>query len=272
MNHMQNLHTHTTYVDGCDTPKEMIEAAVEQGFDSLGFSEHTYLKYSTFPHQLTPEKAEQYKHEISDLKSKYKEQIDVFCGLELDYYSDVDTESYDYLIGSVHYLDCDGDIVTFDRDLVATQKLIDTRFGGDALKFAKKYFETLARYPEKYSVDIIGHFDLITKNNDAGKFLDTQSKAYLDLGYAAIDALCGKIPFFEVNTGAISRGYKQTPYPQKQFLTELKRRGFGAVITSDCHNKQHLSCGFADAELILREAGFVSKWILTNEGFKEISL
>lgn len=43
--------------------------------------------------------------------------------------------------------------------------------------------------------DIIGHFDLITKNNEIGKFMDTSSKKYLNYGFEAIHTLNGKIPF-----------------------------------------------------------------------------
>ena len=42
MTYLQNLHTHTTYCDGRDTPVEMIESAIAQGFDSIGFSGHSY--------------------------------------------------------------------------------------------------------------------------------------------------------------------------------------------------------------------------------------
>ena len=60
----------------------------------------------------------------------------------------------------------------------------------------------------------------------------------------AIWALKGKIPLFEVNTGAISRGYRTSPYPQMEFLRELHICGFCAVITSDCHDAEKLDCGF----------------------------
>ena len=36
-----NYHTHTTFCDGRDTPEAMVEAAVERGFDVLGFSSHS---------------------------------------------------------------------------------------------------------------------------------------------------------------------------------------------------------------------------------------
>ena len=272
MNVKQNLHLHTSYVDGKDTPEEIVQMAMERGFDSIGFSEHSNLKYSLYPHQLVPEKAERYKQEVKALKAKYKGKIDVFCGLELDFYSDYDKDGLDYIIGSVHYLDVDGRIVTFDNGLQETLNYVNHYFGGDGMAFAKKYFETVARLPEKGSIDVIGPFDLLTKNNERGGFFDTSSKEYLDLGLEAIHALKGKIDLFEVNTGAISRGYKSAPYPQMEFLKEFKRLGFGVVITSDCHDKNYIDCFFDEAEQLLLSAGFTSKFILSENGFNEVTL
>ena len=269
----QNLHTHTSYVDGKDAPEAIVLEAIERGFDSLGFSEHSDLsKYSAYPHQLTPEKAVLYRKEIRALAKKYEGTIDIFCGLEFDFYSEDETDAYDYLIGSVHYLDCGKKIATFDNGLDSTRDYVNDYFGGNGLAFAKKYFETVARLPERKSFDIIGHFDLASKNNDAGKFFDASSHEYLNYGLEAIHALCGKIPFFEVNTGAIARGYKALPYPAMDFLREFKALGFGAIITSDCHNKDYLDCNFGEAREILSAAGFGSRWILTKDGFKEVVL
>lgn len=272
MNTKQNLHTHTIYVDGKDTLEELVLEAVKRGFGSIGFSEHSYLKYSSFSNKLTTYKTELYKKEITALREKYRGLIDIYCGLEYDFYSEVDTSSFDYLIGSVHYLDCDGRVVSFDCGLNGTIQYINDNFSGNSIAFAKKYFETVARLPEKGNFDIIGHFDLITKNNDVGRFLDTSAPKYLDMGLSAIHALNGKIPFFEINTGAISRGYKSLPYPQMEFLREFRKCGFGAVITSDCHNKDFIDCSFCEAEEILLMAGFNSKFILTENGFEEVPL
>lgn len=118
MNAKQNLRIHTTYADGKDRPEELIFEALARGFDSIGFSEHTYLPYSSYPNQLTVDKMARYRQEIADLKVKYQGKINIFCGLEYDFYSEVDTEGFDYLIGSVHYLDCSGEIVTFDHSYV----------------------------------------------------------------------------------------------------------------------------------------------------------
>lgn len=268
----QNLHTHSTYADGKDRPEEMVIEAIRRGFDSIGFSEHSYLSFSDYPYQMTVEETETYKAEIRFLKSKYKGIIDIFCGLEWEFYSDMPVDGIDYLIGSVHYLDCEGTILGFDRGLEETLAYIRANFGGNGMDFAKKYFETIARLPEKNHIDIIGHFDLLTKNNEKGKFIDTASKEYLNLGFEAIHALKGTIPFFEVNTGAISRGYRTLPYPQMEFLKEFNRLGFGVVITSDCHDRNFIDCGFKEAEELISAAGFKTKWILTDSGFKEVEL
>ena len=81
MNHLQNLHIHTTYADGRDSPEEIVLKAIEKGFDSIGFSEHTYMEFSDYPYQMTVADMPKYKNEILSLKEKYKNQIEIFCGL-----------------------------------------------------------------------------------------------------------------------------------------------------------------------------------------------
>lgn len=272
MNNKQNLHIHSTYADGKDTPEEMVLEAINRGFESIGFSEHSYMEFSDYPYQMTVNDAEKYKKEIRSLKAKYKGQIDIFCGMEFEMFSTVPTDGFDYLIGSVHYLDFKGRILGFDRGLQETIGFIDENLNGSGLKFAEKYYETISNLPKKGDFDIIGHFDLLTKNNEKGGFIDVSSKEYLNLGFEAIASLKGKIPLFEVNTGAISRGYRTSPYPQMEFLKEFNRLGFGVVITSDCHDKSFIDCFYNEAEELIVNAGFKSKWILTNSGFKEVSL
>ena len=272
MKTLQNLHVHTTYADGKDRPEEIVLTAIEKGFSSIGFSEHTYMEFSDYPYQMTVEDMTKYKAEVDGLKEKYKGQIDIFCGLEYELFSNVPTDGFDYLIGSVHYLDFDGKILGFDRGVEEVKAFVNDNFGGDGLKFAEKYFQTLLLLLQKCSFDILGHFDLLTKTNELRHIIDTASKEYLHYGYEAIRSLKGKIPLFEVNTGAIARGYRTTPYPQTEFLRELKNCGFGAVITSDCHNKDHLDCYYKEARELLLSAGFKELYILTDSGFKPVKL
>jgi len=268
----QNLHIHSTYSDGKDKPEEMILTAIERGFDSIGFSEHSYMSFSDYPYQMTDEEAEDYKKEIKFLKEKYKGQIDIFCGLEFESFSVTPLKDYDYVIGSVHYMEFDGDIRGFDRELEKTRKYIDKNFASNGLEFAKKYFSRICLLPETGKFDIVGHFDLCAKNNEKGNFFDTSSKEYLNAGFEAIHALKGKIPLFEVNTGGIARGYHNNPYPKMEFLKEFKECGFGAVISSDCHDKNFIDCYYEEARELLISAGFKSRYLLTDNGFKEVEI
>ena len=42
---LTNYHTHTTYCDGNNTPEEVVKAAIDMGFDAIGFSGHGYTDY-----------------------------------------------------------------------------------------------------------------------------------------------------------------------------------------------------------------------------------
>ena len=271
MNLLQNLHTHSRYDDGADTLEEMIAVARQKGFTSLGFSGHSYMHYAP-DHSMSLEGTEAYKKEVRALQEKYRGEFDIFCGLEFDLYSEIDLSGYDYLIGSVHYLLRDGRQVGFDRSAEVVQSVINTHFHGDGLAYAKAYYETLATLPQYGRFDIVGHFDLITKHSERVHFFDEESPAYRRAALEAAEVLAGKIPFFEVNTGAISRGYRKTPYPTVFLLKELRRMGFGAVISSDCHDGRYLDCGFEESAALLRESGFTERYILTQNGFTAVAL
>lgn len=61
MSHKQNLHIHTTYADGKDNPEALVLEAISRGFTSIGFSEHTYMPFSSYPYQMTVEDMANYK-------------------------------------------------------------------------------------------------------------------------------------------------------------------------------------------------------------------
>ena len=83
----------------------------------------------------------------------------------------------------------------------------------------------------------------------------------------AAEALVGKIPYFEVNSGAIARGYRTTPYPTPFVMKELKRLGFGVIIASDCHDRTKLDLGYDLSRDMLKECGYKEHFVLTKQGF-----
>ncbi len=272
MRYKQNLHTHSSFGDGAETPEEIIERAIALGFDSIGFSEHSYFKHSTYFANRSDNTSE-YRTEIHRLKEKYNDSFPVFCGLEVELYSDTELSGFDYLIGSVHYLKVGDEYVGFDvREPARVKEAIDRCFDGSGIEFAKAYYKTVAELPSRADFDIIGHFDLLTKHREIEALIDTSSKEYRWAAIEAAEALSGRIPYFEVNTGGVARGYRDFPYPSAELTRELKRLGFGAVISSDAHKTDTLDFGFEDAERLLLSCGFKERYILTDNGFVGVEI
>lgn len=272
MGYKQCLHTHSVLCDGKDTLEEMVLTAIEKGFDSIGFSGHSYLEEIG---QFSMDEADTavYKAEIVRLQQCYGDRIRIFCGLEKDNYSKVSTDGYDYLLGSVHLIRRGDTVLYVDWSADRVQEQIEKHFAGDSVAYAKAYFEAVKELPTYGHFDILAHFDLLTKFSEQyPQLIDTQHPQYRAAAIDALEALAGKVKYFEVNTGAISRGYRTTPYPAPFILKEMNRLGFGAVISSDCHDRKFLDCEYESAARLLKEAGFTEHYVLKDEGFVAIPL
>ncbi len=265
---LQNLHTHTTLCDGKDSPEEIIKRAIELGFDSIGISAHGKTAYNTdWELRIT---AEEYVAELKRLKSLYDGKIKLFIGSELDYYSkdSMPTDSLDYTIGSVHMAERAGRVVDFDINPEAVKESIKTLYGGDSIEYARSYYEQVARMSEEIDYDIVGHFDLITKFSEIHPdLIDLERKEYRTLALEALHAVREKREFFEINTGAISRGYKTVPYPASFILDEMRALDCKLILSSDCHKKEFLLTGFDEAREYIRAHGFDKLYYLTPRGF-----
>ena len=77
---------------------------------------------------------------------------------------------------------------------------------------------------------------------------------------------------FEINTGAMTRGYRTSPYPRPFIIKELVKAGAGITLGSDCHDKNYLDYGFDYSINLCKECGVKELQILTKGGFKGIAL
>ncbi len=272
MKYLQNLHTHSTFCDGKHTPEEMVRFAIDKGFSSLGFSSHSA---SWRPDRNLAEwlpKNVCYREEVNRLREAYRDNIEIYLGLEVEAGVDFDLSEYDYLIGAVHLLRAGDGYFEVDSSLERTKWGIERYFGGSGIDYAVSYYRQLAEMPSFGNFDIVAHFDLITKFSEREVLFDESDPRYMRAALDAMDALEGKIPFFEVNTGAISRAYRSSPYPSIALLREFLRRDFGVVVTTDCHNGEYLDCHYRESLELLRAVGFRERYILTKDGFCAISL
>ena len=241
-----NLHTHTTFCDGTCSAEEMVLAALERGFDVLGFSGHSYTAFDEEPCMSLANTAS-YKAEIARLKSVYSSKIKIFAGIEQDYYSVESTEDYDYVIGSVHYIKLGEKYVCIDHTMEKLQEGIDF-FGGDVYALCEKYFELAADVTSRTGCDIIGHFDLISKLNGSGALFDESHPRYVAAWKNAADALLKTGVLFEINTGGIYRGYRESAYPLPCMVEYIAKHGGRFILSSDSHDRESLGFSFGDFE------------------------
>ncbi len=265
---LRNYHTHTTFCDGKDTAEEMVLAAIDKGFVTLGFSAHSPLAGESWCMQ--PD-SKAYRADIARLKEKYKDKIEILCGIEQDYYSEAES-GFDYVIGSVHCVKVQGKLIAVDDTADILIKAVDEFYGGDANALAQEYFRTVSDVVRKTGAQIIGHFDLIEKFSEQVQIFDPEHPRYIKAAKDAIDKLIPTKALFEVNTGAMARGLKTSPYPAKQWLEYICKKGGDIILNSDCHNKHYLNYGFEESIQLAKECGFSRVAYLTQGEIKYVNI
>jgi len=261
----QNLHTHSLWDDGEDTMERMVLAAEAAGLTSLGFSIHTPMP---FPARWTisRERLPDYWAEARRLKEAYRGRVAVYCGAEWDLLSEAAFGMFDFVIGSIHYIGDDRDCCA-DFTPETTARYLKQAFRGDADAAAEAYFAQYAALAAVDEVDVVGHFDLITKFDELEDFYHPDSPRFRAAAIGAMDALVAAKKIFEVNTGAVSRGFCTSPYPSRALLEELHSRGGRITISSDAHCAEHVAFGFAEAETLAKNCGFSEIWQFDGRGF-----
>lgn len=266
-----NFHTHTTFCDGRDTPEAMAEAACALGFTALGFSGHSYLPFDD-SWCMRPADEIAYRQAVAALKEQYRGTMEIFCGIEQDYFSGRAAEGYDYVIGSVHCLPCGDGFCSVDSSAQELARLVRSQFGGDAYAMAEQYYAMVGRIVEQTGAQIVGHFDLITKFIEQQPLFDPHAPRYLAAATAALERLIADGAVFEVNTGAMARGYRTAPYPDPVLLRQICRMGGRVMVNSDCHNKAHLAFGFDQARKLVADCGFHQTGVWTQNGLAMLPL
>jgi len=269
----QNLHMHSTWDDGKCSVEEMILASRAAGLTSVGVSVHCPMPFAN-TWECPREKLPAYIAEVRALQQKYAGEITVYLGIEWDAtMPDMDLTPYEYVIGSVHEIpDPAGGTRSVDADPGTTEKYLSECYGGDADAAAEAFFAEYDKVAANEKAAIVGHFDLLTKFDETHHFFDETSPRYRAAAERAMRKLvdCGKI--FEVNTGAISRGYRTSPYPAMQWLKMLRKLGGRVTISADAHHTSGVTCAFALAERLVKEAGFEEIWVLEGKKFVSVKI
>ncbi len=252
---LEDFHIHTTYCDGKNSAEEMVRAAIDLNMTRLGFSVHSYIAYDE-DYCIAKERTSEYVAEIRALAEKFKDKIEILCGVEQDYFSIEPTDGFDYVIGSTHAVKKGDEYIEVDNTAEILADAANRLYGGDFIALAEDYFNTHADVVRKTNADIIGHFDLITKFNQDKRLFDTDDPRYVAAAKAALDKLLTYGKPFEINTGAISRGYRKEAYPEEWQLRYIAENGGRVILSSDSHSTETLCYKFEECERIARDMGF----------------
>lgn len=109
-----NYHTHTTrcfHARGTD--EDFVKAAIEAGFDEIGFADHSPWPFKDYVSgmRMHENELEDYCNSIKSLKKKYKDSISIKLGLECEYFPKympwlrrmIEKHSIDYVILGHHF-------------------------------------------------------------------------------------------------------------------------------------------------------------------------
>ncbi|GAB6273147.1 MAG: histidinol-phosphatase HisJ [Peptococcaceae bacterium] len=251
--HLPDYHIHTWLCGhAAGQMEEYITAARQKDITEIGFADHIPM-YWLLPEQRDFSLAMQEKElafylaEINRLQAKNQDLI-LKVGLEVDYIPGREKElahflskyTFDYLIGSVHYLNGWG----FDQ---ATQQAAYA--GKDPVAVYRQYFDLLKEAALSGFFDIMAHPDLIKKFNY--RLTEEPISLYLEAAKAFAQAgVC-----VEVNTAGL-RVPAGEIYPSLSFLKVCRQCGVPAAVGSDAHQPGQVGYGFKEAVRHLRRAGY----------------
>ncbi len=264
----QNLHTHSIYDDGKDTIDQMVRSALDKGFTVLGFSGHGCNPIDEC--SMSAEDTRAYIHDVKQARETAREQgLQIFCGIEEDSLSPVDPKEWDYIIGSVHYLQKDGKAWPVDYSREKFEEMLEEGWQGNIHALLVDYWKAVKAQTNNEAISIAGHIDLIAKYNEKEEFFAFDDPVYLQAASEAIESLAEAGKIFEMNTGAMARGYRSEPYPHPLLLDKIHQAGGRLLINTDCHNREKLDLGLKRCLDLAKEAGFTTLMTLTEQGFEE---
>ncbi|MFR2510458.1 histidinol-phosphatase [Odoribacter laneus] len=273
-----NYHSHCSFCDGKASMEEFVEAAVRQGFTAYGISSHAPLPFSTF-WTLNRTKVPAYLAEFRRLKKKYKEEIELYVGMEIDYLNPEQHPATDYFqhlpldyrIGSVHLIYTPaGQIIDTDTSPENFRKLWKEKFQGDLRRLLETYFEASMRLVEAGGFDFVGHANKIFYNAEQSCPGITEEDWYKKKLSDFFVFVAEKGLMVEINTKAYIQ--KNCFFPSIRDWKILQELQIPIVVNSDAHRPELIHAGRAEALQQLKEKGFKTVMELREGKWQEVPI
>jgi len=248
-----DLHNHTPLCNHAEgNIDEYIEQAIKVGTKYFGFSDHAPMDFD-YKYRMNFSQMQEYENNILKAKEKYKDQIKILLGYEVDYIKGfIDARvldaKVDYLIGSVHFIDKWG----FDNP-----EFIGRYENEDIDSIWQKYFDTIEEMANSGLFDIVGHLDLIK----VFKFMPKK-----DINIIAIDALkaikkAGMA--IELNVAGYRKPVKEA-YPSYTLLKQIYKLKIPITFASDAHKPEQVGLYNSEIMSLAKSVGYTQCVIFTK--------
>lgn len=239
-----DYHTHTYLSDGKSSHESYLHNAAAKGITELGFTDHISILPTSWT--MKDDDISKMKETIRSLKDTTTLPVDVKFGIEIDYIpgkedqikQTIQSLPFDYVIGSVHFLDD----WNFDTSP-------DGFAGKDIDKLYERYFHLVTQAIESGLYDIIGHLDLIKK------FGHFPEKSPTKLHKKVIKSLQKADATIELNTNGLNKPCQEM-YPSKELLEACYKEDIPVALCSDAHHADEVGQFFNKAIDLLKSIGY----------------
>ncbi|EKV56780.1 histidinol-phosphatase [Brachyspira hampsonii] len=272
MKYISNLHTHTIYCDGKNTVEENIRYAIDKELISLGFSGHSHFYIDDT--SMSEENTIKYLNNIKKAKEIYKDKIQIYLGIEGDYYSNLNKDTdkemgLDYRIGSVHYID-DSHNSYFPIDMSRETFNETINHFGNIKEVIFRYYDNVIKMIENQKPDIIGHLDLVKKYNLNKEYFTEEEDWYIEKTDEVIDAIEKSKSIVEINTKLMNKNNLNAHYPNKRIIKKLLEKNIPITINSDAHQCNNIDNFYFETADELNKLGVKFIKMLIDNEFKDI--
>jgi histidinol-phosphatase (PHP family) len=257
-----DLHTHNEMCGhAVGTIEDYVKAAIEKGLNIIGISDHTPYFHSEEDHPhpgitMARQDFTRYIEEVLRLKKKYASKIEVLLGIESDFfpdYSDVykrflDEQPFDYVIGSVHFVD---DISIFKRG--RWEGLTNT----EKVKTKERYYHLIEQSARSGLFQILGHIDAMKG------FYPEFSKIEIETMDHTLRVIGEHEIAIEINTSGKTKDCGGW-YPTDAILERALYYNVGVTFGSDAHHPDRVGDEFEEVQKRLKEIGFKELHYFSN--------
>lgn len=267
-----DLHMHTCFSHGVNAPLEMYLAAKKRNLKLIGFTEHSPrpegYNYTNEYRERLSQFFPEYINQVTNLKkhqalSRDADNCQVLLGLEVDWLNNelefiektVNSYEYDYIIGSVHFLDKWG----FDDNPEDWKNLSQE----ECENIYEKYFKEWNNMLKSKLFNIAAHPDLI-KIFSVEKFhiwlLKPESHKIIN---DAIITLRDSGMSMEISSAGLRKPCKEI-YPNPLICEMAFKLNTPISFASDAHNVYDVGFGFEQLADYARSFGYTSSVIFNN--------